>query len=75
VIGGTETQTPLWLFAGSGNDVLIGGEGNDVLVGGSGNDTLFAWDGRDLLIGGTGSEIGDIQDCFGLQPRNSSMTV
>jgi hypothetical protein len=45
-----------WLFAGDGNDVLVGGGGNDVLVGGAGNDLLVAGSGRDLLIGGSGRD-------------------
>jgi hypothetical protein len=42
------------LFAGSGNDVLMGGGGNNIVVGGGGNDVLYGGVGRNLLIGGSG---------------------
>ncbi|HLN30001.1 MAG TPA: PKD domain-containing protein [Gemmataceae bacterium] len=48
---------PAWLYAGSGNALLVAGGGNDILVGGSGNDMLVAGHGRDILIGGTGNNV------------------
>jgi hypothetical protein len=55
-VDATPTITPVWIFAGDGNDVLVGGQGNDVLVGGKGNDFLYAGAGRNLLIGGRGAD-------------------
>lgn len=44
------------VFAGGGNDTLLGSIGNDELYGGSGNDTLYGHSGNDTLIGGAGSD-------------------
>src|SRR5262249_51791420 len=56
VIDAINTNRPAWLFAGDGNDKLIGGGGNDVLVGGAGKDLLVGGPGRNLLIGGSGAD-------------------
>lgn len=45
---------PAYLYAGSGNDELVGGSGNNVLVGGSGSDILIGGTGHNILIAGTG---------------------
>jgi len=45
-----------WLYAGPGNDTLIGGGGTDVLIGGSGNDVLIGGNGRNILIAGAGND-------------------
>ena len=45
---------PAFLYAGSGNDELVGGSGNNVLVGGSGADTLIGGKAHNILIAGTG---------------------
>jgi hypothetical protein len=42
------------LFAGGGNDVLIGGGGNNILVSGGGGGFLIGGTGRNIMIGGTG---------------------
>ena len=52
-----DVVTPAFLFAGSGNDTLIGGGGPTVLVGGPGNDVLAGGEGRNLLFGEGGSSI------------------
>ena len=53
------------LYAGAGNDTLIGGTGNDglygeadadTLIGGTGNDELYGGAGNDTLIGGIGND-------------------
>ena len=44
------------IYAGSGDEVLIGSGTSDTLYGGSGNDTLQAGSGHDLLIAGTASD-------------------
>jgi type VI protein secretion system component Hcp len=41
------------LYAGSGNDVLLGGGGNNILVGGTGHSILTGGLGRNILIGGS----------------------
>src|SRR5207244_5174850 len=46
----------VFLYGGSGSDVLIGGPGSDVLVGGDGNDTLSDYAGNNILIGGAGRD-------------------
>jgi uncharacterized delta-60 repeat protein len=46
---------PAELFAGSGDDTLIGGGGRNILIGGSGDDTLIGGEGRNILIGGSGA--------------------
>jgi hypothetical protein len=46
---------PAELFAGRGDDILIGGGGRNILVGGSGDDTLIGGLGRNILIGGLGA--------------------
>jgi Ca2+-binding RTX toxin-like protein len=45
------------LFAGAGNDTLIGGSGGDLLFGQSGNDTLLGKGGNDLLFGGADNDV------------------
>lgn len=45
------------LFAGKGNNVLIGGGGDNLLVGGPGNDVLVGGVGRNVLIGGGGNNV------------------
>jgi hypothetical protein len=44
------------LFAGNGNNVLIGGGGDNILVGGAGNNVLIGGRGRNLMIGGRGKD-------------------
>jgi len=41
------------LYAGSGNDILLGGGGNNILVGGTGHSILAGGLGRNILIGGS----------------------
>jgi hypothetical protein len=56
------------VFAGDGNDIVVGGlgddtidgaKGNDTLSGGAGNDTLTGGDGNDTLDGGDGDDVLD----------------
>ncbi len=44
------------VFAGDGDDLLIGAEGDERLSGGRGNDTLRGGDGDDVLIGHQGND-------------------
>lgn len=44
------------IYAGPGNDVLIGGRGNDKLDGQQGNDWLYGQKGNDHLVGGSGDD-------------------
>lgn len=46
----------VFIFAGDGNDLVLGGGGNDVVVGGDGDDLILGGAGRDLLIGGDGAD-------------------
>ena len=47
----------LQLFAGAGDDVVIGSAGNDAIDGGAGDDVLFGGDGNDTIGGGTGDDL------------------
>jgi hypothetical protein len=58
--GGSFAQSKLALtavamYAGSGDDTLIGGGGADTLTAGAGTDTLTAGSGNTRLVGGSGS--------------------
>lgn len=52
---------PLVVFAGAGNDTVIGGSGNDTISGQDGNDSLRGGGGNDALDGNEGDDtlIGD----------------
>lgn len=43
---------PLWVNAGSGDDLVTGGAGSDTLSGATGHDTLIGGRDADILIGG-----------------------
>ncbi|HEY0311187.1 MAG TPA: tandem-95 repeat protein [Allosphingosinicella sp.] len=47
--GSAETDGAFKIFAGSGNDTLIGGAGNDLIFGGLGSDTLTGGGGNDVF--------------------------
>ncbi|UTW56228.1 M10 family metallopeptidase [Kordiimonas sp. SCSIO 12610] len=51
VITGIDVNT---LYAGTGNDRVVGAAGNDTLGGGTGDDTLRGGDGNDTFYGGRG---------------------
>ena len=57
LIDASQTDVPVSLSGGTGNDTLIGGSGNDTLDGGAGADSLTGGDGDDNLTGGTGSDV------------------
>ncbi|MCA1652600.1 MAG: FG-GAP-like repeat-containing protein, partial [Sphingomonadales bacterium] len=44
------------LYAGAGNDLLIGGSATDTFVGGDGDDMLTGGGGADTLTGGAGND-------------------
>lgn len=54
--GRAETDGSYQVFAGAGDDVLIGGQGADRLSGAGGNDFLIGRGGADLMSGGTGND-------------------
>jgi len=64
--GGLEAgKIALQLFAGAGDDVIIGsvgddaidgGAGDDVLIGNAGNDTIGGGAGDDIVVGGLGND-------------------
>lgn len=45
------------VYAGGGNDVVLGSTGRDTIDGGIGNDTLFGNDGDDRLSGASGNDV------------------
>ena len=49
-------RSPLTLYGGDGNDVLVGGSVDDVLFGGADNDVLDGFLGDDILFGGYGDD-------------------
>ncbi len=51
------------LFAGAGDDLLVGADGADTLGGGSGDDHIMAGGGDDTLYGGSGDAAdGELND-------------
>lgn len=51
------SQKTDYLFAGNGNDTVIGNAGNDTLFGEAGNDSIDGGFGNDRLLGGLGNDI------------------
>jgi hypothetical protein len=49
-------QLPSEIYAGDGNNVLVGGGGSNILVGGAGNNVLLGGSGPNLIIGGGGTD-------------------
>lgn len=61
----SQTDIPVTLNGGTGDDVLIGGSGSDDLNGGDGIDDLSGNGGDDFCLGGNGNDTisgGDDQD-------------
>lgn len=62
VYGGADTVTggsgvpPMVVYAGEGDDSVVGGPNRDSLYGESGQDTLDGAENNDLLVGGTGND-------------------
>jgi len=50
------TGSYIKIFAGAGNDIVIGGAGDDYFDGGAGDDMLYGDSGTNTLIGGTGDD-------------------
>jgi Ca2+-binding RTX toxin-like protein len=44
------------VYAGNGNDTVVGTSGEDRLDGGNGNDNVYGLDGHDWLTGGNGDD-------------------
>jgi len=57
VLVDSAVTTPVWVFGGEGNDIIVGGSGDDLIVGGGGVDIILGGAGRDILIGGRGNDI------------------
>jgi Ca2+-binding RTX toxin-like protein len=47
----------LQLFAGAGDDIVIGSAGNDAIDGGAGDDVLLGGAGNDTIAGGAGDDL------------------
>lgn len=64
VIDASESDMPMVLSGGEGDDELLGGTVDDVLDGGAGNDVLDGGPGSDDVDGGTGNNevISDVAD-------------
>jgi Ca2+-binding RTX toxin-like protein len=54
---GIAANLPLFISAGSGNDVAIGGAGDDIIKGGTGDDVLLGGAGTNQLFGGAGDDV------------------
>ena len=46
-----------YLYAGAGNDVVVGGSGDDYIYANAGNNVLVGLGGADRLFGGTGRDV------------------
>jgi ELWxxDGT repeat protein len=64
LIDASESDMPMFLSGGEGDDELLGGTVDDVLDGGAGNDVLDGGLGSDDVDGGTGNNevISDVAD-------------
>jgi Ca2+-binding RTX toxin-like protein len=47
----------LQIFAGAGEDIVVGSVGNDAIDGGAGDDVLLGGDGNDTISGGGGDDL------------------
>lgn len=45
------------IYAGAGNDLVLGEAGDDYIDAGSGNDSVIGHDGHDTIFGGAGDDI------------------
>ena len=52
----TGQSSAVTVYAGAGDDSLVGGLGNDYLWGEAGNDTISGGGGADTLVGGAGAD-------------------
>lgn len=55
----SQSNVPVTLLGGDGNDELRGGSNGDLLDGGNGDDTLIGGSGVDELLGGAGRDLFD----------------
>ena len=54
-VQGPDAAANQLLYAGAGNDTLVGGRGVNLFYGGGGTDTFQGGAGRDYMFGGTGT--------------------
>ncbi|HNE25883.1 MAG TPA: hypothetical protein PLH12_01940, partial [Pseudomonadales bacterium] len=63
VLDGSQSDTPLVIMGGAGNDTIYDGYGDDIVYGGDGNDRLtfgsWAGNGNDIFDGGAGDDVLD----------------
>ena len=58
-IDASATTSGTNVYAGAGDDTLLGGSGDDTLDGGEGADSILAGDGSDTINGGDGDDLLD----------------
>ena len=51
-----DTADPLKIYAGAGNDFVIGGQSDDLIYGGEGSDGIFGYEGNDTIHGEGGAD-------------------
>jgi len=54
--GGVAYAKDMKIYAGDGNDTLVGGAGGDILYGENGNDLILGFAGADVIYGGAGND-------------------
>ena len=47
----------LTIYAGGGNDFVIGGQSGDLIYGQNGDDVLIGYEGDDVIYGGVGADL------------------
>ena len=55
-VDGSLSDDEMTIFAGAGDDTIIGGTGADIIFAGADDDTLTGGDGNDTLFGGDGDD-------------------
>lgn len=55
-VGGVAYAKDMKIYAGDGNDTLVGGAGADILYGEAGDDLILGFAGADVIYGGDGND-------------------
>nr|WP_315383955.1 calcium-binding protein [uncultured Sphingomonas sp.] len=56
-VGGVAYAKDMKIYAGDGNDTIVGGAGADILYGEAGDDLILGFAGADVIYGGDGNDI------------------